>query len=151
MGIASRTSEPSRALDNLLTRDRLFTERVGAEARRLGLHVVDVDVGTARDELVTRVAGLTAPLRSDARVADFPPSITGSSCAKYGHVAAGNAMVRRIPGPSRAALALALAGAVVLPLTSAAVMAEASAHGRDGASSPQRPPTTSTATGIPSW
>ena len=58
MDIASRTSEPSRALDNLLTRDRLFTERVGAEARRLGLHVVDVDVGTARDELVTGVAGL---------------------------------------------------------------------------------------------
>jgi hypothetical protein len=56
--IASRTSEPERALDNLLARDRLFTARLGVEARRLGLQVVDVDVGVTHDELVTHVASL---------------------------------------------------------------------------------------------
>jgi hypothetical protein len=56
--IASRTSEPARALDNLLARDQLFTERLGVEARRLGLHVVDVDVGMTQHALVTHVAGL---------------------------------------------------------------------------------------------
>jgi 2-phosphoglycerate kinase len=56
--IAGRTSRPPRALENLLARDRLFTERLGGEARRLGLHVVPVDIGTTRDALVSHVAGL---------------------------------------------------------------------------------------------
>src|SRR3712207_1544013 len=33
--IAGKTSDPQRALHNLLERDRLFTERVAAQARRL--------------------------------------------------------------------------------------------------------------------
>jgi 2-phosphoglycerate kinase len=56
--IASRTSDPARALDNLLARDQLFTERLGVEARQLGLQVVDIDIDTAPDALVTLVAGL---------------------------------------------------------------------------------------------
>jgi hypothetical protein len=56
--IAGRTSDPARALDNLLARDALFTERLGAEARQLGLQVVDLDLGVTQDELVTHVAGL---------------------------------------------------------------------------------------------
>jgi len=56
--IASRTSDPARALENLLARDHLFTMRVGADARRLGLQVLDVDVGTTPEDLVTRVAAL---------------------------------------------------------------------------------------------
>lgn len=49
--IAGRTSAPERALANLLERDRLFTERVAAETRRLGLRAITVDITTGRDEL----------------------------------------------------------------------------------------------------
>jgi hypothetical protein len=56
--IAGRTSAPARALDNLLIRDQLFTERLGVQARQFGLHVVDVDIGMTQDTLVARVAAL---------------------------------------------------------------------------------------------
>jgi hypothetical protein len=56
--IARRTSNPARALDNLLARDQLFTARLGLEARQLGLQVVDVDIGMTQDDLVTHVAAL---------------------------------------------------------------------------------------------
>lgn len=49
--IAARTGDPHRALANLLERDRLFTERVTTETRRLGLTTITVDIGTGRDEL----------------------------------------------------------------------------------------------------
>jgi hypothetical protein len=65
--IASRTSDPPRALDNLLARDRLFTERLGLQARGLGLHVVDVDLATTQDALVTHVAGLLHLRSGDRR------------------------------------------------------------------------------------
>lgn len=56
--IAGRTSDPQRALRNLLERDHLFTERLREETRRLGLCAVDVDVDTptTEDDLVARVA-----------------------------------------------------------------------------------------------
>jgi hypothetical protein len=56
--IARRTSNPARALDNLLARDQLFTARLGLEARQLGLQVVDVDIDMTQDDLVTHVAAL---------------------------------------------------------------------------------------------
>ena len=56
--IPGRTSDPPRALDNLLARDELFTHRLGGQARRLGLQVVDVEVGMTQDALVDHVAGL---------------------------------------------------------------------------------------------
>jgi hypothetical protein len=56
--IARRTRDPARALDNLLARDQLFTARLGVEARRLGLPVVDVDIDLTQDALVAHVAGL---------------------------------------------------------------------------------------------
>jgi AAA domain len=56
--IASRTSDPARALEHLLTRDQLFTARIAVEARQLGLRVVDVDIDMAQDALVTHVSGL---------------------------------------------------------------------------------------------
>lgn len=56
--IAGRTSDPPRALDHLLARDELFTQRLAVEARQLGLQVVEIDVGTKQDALVTHVAGL---------------------------------------------------------------------------------------------
>jgi hypothetical protein len=41
--IPDRTGDPPRALDNLLTRDRLFTDLLSDEAARLGLPVICVD------------------------------------------------------------------------------------------------------------
>lgn len=54
--IVGKTSDPERALRNLLERDRLFTERLRAETRRLGLPAVDVDTSTSERELTGRVA-----------------------------------------------------------------------------------------------
>jgi hypothetical protein len=56
--IPNRTSDPARALDNLLARDHLFTMRIRDEARLLGLEVVEVDVGVTPEELSARVAAL---------------------------------------------------------------------------------------------
>jgi 2-phosphoglycerate kinase len=59
--IAGQTSDPERALGNLLERDRMFTERLREEARRLELRVIEVD-GTvtedALEKLVTEAFGL---------------------------------------------------------------------------------------------
>jgi 2-phosphoglycerate kinase len=52
--IAGRTSNPARALHNLLERDRMFTERLAEEAQRLELRVIEVDTMT-EDDLTARV------------------------------------------------------------------------------------------------
>jgi 2-phosphoglycerate kinase len=54
--IARRTSDPQRALDNLLARDRMFTERLIEETAALGLPAITVDTTMSEDELVDRVA-----------------------------------------------------------------------------------------------
>jgi 2-phosphoglycerate kinase len=54
--IAGRTSDPDRALRNLLERDRMFTGRLRDEAGRLALPVIEVDATMTEDRLVTRVA-----------------------------------------------------------------------------------------------
>ena len=54
--IAGRTSDPPRALENLLERDRMFTERLRAEVGRLGLGSIEVDGAMTEDELADRVA-----------------------------------------------------------------------------------------------
>ena len=51
-----RTSDPARALANVLERDRRFTDRVRAECEELGLPVIEVD-GTAD------VAQVNSPVR----------------------------------------------------------------------------------------
>jgi len=51
-----RTSDPDRALENLLERDRLFTDRLREEAGRLALPVIEVDATVTEDALVGRVA-----------------------------------------------------------------------------------------------
>lgn len=59
--IPRRTSDPDRALRNLLERDRMFTERLREEAKSLDLRVIEVGTGTTEDDLadrVTRVFGL---------------------------------------------------------------------------------------------
>jgi len=51
----AKTSEPERALRNLLERDRMFTDVLRKEAARLGLTVIDVELTTTEDSLTRRV------------------------------------------------------------------------------------------------
>lgn len=53
--IARKTSDPPRALANLLERDRMFTDRLEQEARRLELRTIAVDTPMTEDELVDQV------------------------------------------------------------------------------------------------
>jgi hypothetical protein len=53
--IARKTSDPERALRNLLERDRIFTERLYGEAKRLDLRVIEVDATMTEDDLAERV------------------------------------------------------------------------------------------------
>jgi hypothetical protein len=54
----TRTSDPDRAIANLLARDARFTEEVRAEALGLGLPVVDVDGAEDAGAVADRVAPL---------------------------------------------------------------------------------------------
>jgi 2-phosphoglycerate kinase len=54
--IAGKTSDPPRALRNLLERDRMFTDRLRAEVADLDLPVVEVDVTLTEDDLADRVS-----------------------------------------------------------------------------------------------
>ena len=54
-GFLARTSDPERALLNLLERDRMFTDLLRAETARLQLPVIDVDATLTEDQLVRRV------------------------------------------------------------------------------------------------
>jgi 2-phosphoglycerate kinase len=54
--IAGRTSDPERALRNLLDRDRMFTERLDATAAGLSLPVIHVEPAMTEDHLAARVA-----------------------------------------------------------------------------------------------
>ncbi|MDR2986521.1 MAG: hypothetical protein LBV34_16940 [Nocardiopsaceae bacterium] len=59
--IAGKTSNPGKALQNLLERDRLFTERLREDTRRLRLPAIDVDNTMNEDrltEMVTTSFGL---------------------------------------------------------------------------------------------
>jgi hypothetical protein len=55
-GFLPKTSDPQRALRNLLARDRMFTDRLRAETGRLGLPAIDVDGTMPEDDLAARVA-----------------------------------------------------------------------------------------------
>jgi hypothetical protein len=54
--IAEKTSNPERALSNLLERDRLFTIRLQGMIEKAGVAAIDVDSLTAESELEDRVA-----------------------------------------------------------------------------------------------
>ena len=51
-----QTSDPDRALRNLLERDRMFTAQLREEAGRLALPFIEVDATVTEDALVERVA-----------------------------------------------------------------------------------------------
>jgi 2-phosphoglycerate kinase len=53
--IAGKTSNPENALRNLLERDRMFTERLCEEAKRLELRVIKVDTTVTEDDLTDQV------------------------------------------------------------------------------------------------
>ncbi len=50
------TSDPDRALGNLMQRDRIFTDAVAVEAGQAGLPVLPVDGTRAPDELAADLA-----------------------------------------------------------------------------------------------
>lgn len=54
--IAGRTTHPERALANLLERDRMFTDRLRQETKRLGLRAIEVDVSMTEEDLTEQVA-----------------------------------------------------------------------------------------------
>jgi len=54
-GFLARTSDPEKALRNLLERDRMFTDILRDETARLGLSAIKVDTMTTEDDLSTRV------------------------------------------------------------------------------------------------
>jgi 2-phosphoglycerate kinase len=57
-GFLARTSDPERALRNLLERDRMFTDLLREETARLELPAIEVDATMTDDDLVQRVTKL---------------------------------------------------------------------------------------------
>jgi hypothetical protein len=53
--IAGKTGDPDRALENLLQRDRMFTERLAGDTKRLGLRSIELDTTVTEDDLAERV------------------------------------------------------------------------------------------------
>lgn len=54
--IAGQTTDPARALRNLLARDQLFTDRLREETTGLGLAAVEVTTTMTEDDAILRVA-----------------------------------------------------------------------------------------------
>jgi len=54
-GFLGKTTDPERALRNLLERDRMFTDILREETARLGLPSIEVDTTMTEDDLVKRV------------------------------------------------------------------------------------------------
>lgn len=59
--IAGKTSDPPKALNNLLARERMFTDRLREETSQLGLWTIELEVSMTEDDLdaqVTQIFGL---------------------------------------------------------------------------------------------
>jgi 2-phosphoglycerate kinase len=54
--IPSKTSDPERARQNLFERDRMFTDRLRAETRRLGLPSIEVNSAMGEDDVAAAVS-----------------------------------------------------------------------------------------------
>ena len=57
-GFLARTTDPDRALRNLLERDRMFTDILREEAARLEVPAIEVDAAMTEDDLVKRVTAV---------------------------------------------------------------------------------------------
>ncbi|WP_433466253.1 hypothetical protein [Spirillospora sp. CA-128828] len=55
-GFVAKTGDPQRALQNLLQRDALFTDRLADQTRDLGLQTLGVDITLAEGELARQVS-----------------------------------------------------------------------------------------------
>ena len=55
-GFLAKTTDPERALHNLLERDRMFTDILREETARLELPAIEVDATLSEDDLARRVA-----------------------------------------------------------------------------------------------
>ena len=53
--IAGKTTNPEIALSNLLERDRMFTDRLRRETKRLGLRAIEVDAPLTEEDLAAQV------------------------------------------------------------------------------------------------
>nr|BFE59959.1 hypothetical protein GCM10020063_044850 [Dactylosporangium thailandense] len=53
--IAGRTTDPDRALHNLLERDEMFTQRLHEETKRLALSTIEIDTAMTEGDLTERV------------------------------------------------------------------------------------------------
>ena len=91
--IARKTSDPDRALRNLLNRDRMFTERLAGEAKSLGLRVIEVDTTTSEDELAERVT--RALFGSDALGIQADRAAEGGEAGDYQRVLVANQVAVR--------------------------------------------------------
>jgi len=56
----ARTTDPERALRNLLERDRIFTDILREQTARLGLRAIEIDTTTTEVDLIKRVTDLFA-------------------------------------------------------------------------------------------
>jgi 2-phosphoglycerate kinase len=54
-GFLSKTTDPERAMRNLLERDRMFTDTLREETGRLDVPVIEVDATMTEDDLARRV------------------------------------------------------------------------------------------------
>jgi hypothetical protein len=54
-GFLAKTTDPERALRNLLERDRMFTDMLREETARLEVPAVEIDATMTEDDLVQRV------------------------------------------------------------------------------------------------
>jgi hypothetical protein len=73
--IPKKTSNPERALANLMERDARFTDELREETRALNLRTVEVDVGVGVDELINVVADcLDLRSKPDRTGGSIPPS-----------------------------------------------------------------------------
>lgn len=57
-GFIAKTGDPERALQNVLERDAMFTDRLTEQTRHLGLHVLEVDSTVTEENLARRVSAL---------------------------------------------------------------------------------------------
>jgi 2-phosphoglycerate kinase len=54
-GFLARTTDPEKALQNLLERDRMFTDILREETARLDLHAIEIDGTISEEDLLKRV------------------------------------------------------------------------------------------------
>jgi len=57
-GFPAKTSDPERALQNLLERDRMFTDRLAKEVSELDLRAIRVDTGAGEEDSANLVASV---------------------------------------------------------------------------------------------